>query len=262
MWAAYALADLEPEQAEHCEWHLAAGGDPGVLLIYRGFETPVLFALGSPERVQPLVAEIGNEKRLYVAVRPEIGLPLRRAGYEIHGEKRMLRMVLDPGAFRPERDPSCSRLKLRDRHALAELYADGEQTGEAPAFFQESMLAFGVYYGIREGDALVAAAGTHVLAHSTSVAAIGNVYTRRDRRGLGLARRVTAAVAAELLEQSMRTIVLNVEAGNAAAVAVYGRLGFERYCDFLEGAAMLGPSGATSASSATPRAPSRGGPER
>ena len=102
------------------------------------------------------------------------------------------------------------------------------------------MLRHGVYYGIREGVAIVAAAGTHVLAERESVAGIGNVYTRRDRRGRGLGAQVSGAVTAELLRLGVRTVVLNVDENNAAALRVYQGLGFERYCEYREGTAILG----------------------
>ena len=112
--------------------------------------------------------------------------------------------------------------------------------GESPAFFTPGMLRHGVYYGVREGGAIVAAAGTHVLAERESVAAIGNVYTRRDRRGRGLGAQVSGAVVTELLGLGIRTIVLNVAESNAAAMRVYERLGFERYCEYREGICRAG----------------------
>jgi ribosomal protein S18 acetylase RimI-like enzyme len=129
------------------------------------------------------------------------------------------------------------RLGATDLEALRRLYADGEATGEAPDFFFPSMLAQGVFFGHRESGELVAAAGTHLVAPEESVAAVGNVYTRRDRRGRGLATRATSAVVSELLRQGLRTIALNVERRNATAIRIYERLGFFRYCAFCEGLA-------------------------
>jgi predicted GNAT family acetyltransferase len=63
------------------------------------------------------------------------------------------------------------------------------------------------------------------------------VYTRRDRRGRGLASRLTSAVTAELLSVGIRLIALNVSQHNSTAIRVYERLGFQRYCPFIEGLA-------------------------
>lgn len=248
-WAAYALADLTPEHRDYCEWRCAADGAPALLLVYRAFDVPVLVAVGPAEQTRPLLAEVAAESRFYLSARPDFLPALRDAGYEVRNEKAMWRMVLPPGRFQPPNPFEASmgqkisggtrleRLGPADHAALRELYADGAATGETPEFFTAAMLETGAYYGARENGALIAAAGTHVLAPSESVAAIGNVYTRRDRRGRGWAGRVTAAVAADLLRRGLRTIVLNVARGNAAAIRAYQRLGFAHAYDFCEGLA-------------------------
>src|SRR5262245_17950415 len=108
----------------------------------------------------------------------------------------MLRMRLDSGrlALPAAVDPRVRMLVARDLPAHRELYADGDASGEAPDFFLDTMLDDGAYRGVFEGSGLVAAAGTHVVARQAGVAAIGNVYVRRDRRDTGLGRAVTAAV--------------------------------------------------------------------
>jgi len=89
---------------------------------------------------------------------------------------------------------------------------------------------------IYEGTALVAAAGTHLLAREEGAAAIGNVYTRHDRRGRGLGRLTTSAVLGEL--SGVETIGLNVRADHEAALHLYESLGFARHCQFYEALAM------------------------
>lgn len=240
-WAVYALADLAPELSALAEWHIASQGRPGLLLVYRGFRPPVLFAhlaqRGTLAELAPLLAEVADDPEFYLSVRPEVAGLLCDNGYQIHGEKRMLRMVVDPGRFIP-RGRAAVRLGPADYEALASLYADGDAAGERPLFFDAAMLRHGVYYGICESGVLVAAAGTHVLAEQEGVAGIGNVYTRRDRRGSGLGSEVTAAVTAELLRRRVGTVALNVSENNAAAIRVYERLGFARYCAYREGIAI------------------------
>src|SRR5258706_15624776 len=109
----------------------------------------------------------------------------------------MWRMVLDPASFeRPATD--AVRLSLADYPALLRLHGDGAAADEAPYFFAPYMVEQGVFYGLYEGTELVAAAGTHIVVPAEGVGAVGNVYTRRDRRGQGLARQVTGAVTHEL----------------------------------------------------------------
>jgi ribosomal protein S18 acetylase RimI-like enzyme len=98
------------------------------------------------------------------------------------------------------------------------------------------MVTDGVFHGIYEGAMLVAAAGTHVVARDEGAAAMGNIYTRRDRRGRGLGRLATAAVLGEL--SGVETIGLNVRADNEAALHLYESLGFARHCQFYEAIAI------------------------
>jgi ribosomal protein S18 acetylase RimI-like enzyme len=240
-WAAYALADLAPGFFEVCEWHALPGPDPALILLYRAFETPVLVTLGAPQAINVLLDEVSGEGELYLSVRPEV-LPLIKTRYVVKPEAAMWRMVLKPEAFRPfpPQTPT-AQLGPADLPALQQLYADGHQTGEAPDFFTPEMVEQGVFFGVREGKALVAAAGTHLYASAESVGTVGNVYTRRDRRGRGLAKLVTQAVAAKLLEMGLQTIVLNVAQPNSAAIRVYESLGFVRYCAFYEGLASKRP---------------------
>src|SRR5580700_10584236 len=95
-WAVYALADLAPEYSAFARWHLAADGRPALLLVYRGFDPPVLFAHGAAADLAPLLPEIAAERAFYLSMRPEAAALLRANSYEIHDEKAMWRMVLDP----------------------------------------------------------------------------------------------------------------------------------------------------------------------
>ena len=98
------------------------------------------------------------------------------------------------------------------------------------------MVSRGVFFGIYEQGQLVAAAGTHLVSRDEGAAAIGNIYTRRDRRGQGLGRVTTTAVMRELA--SLETVGLNVRADNGAALSLYESLGFERHCPFFEAVAV------------------------
>jgi ribosomal protein S18 acetylase RimI-like enzyme len=235
-WSVYALGDLAPGLFEHTTWH-ATDGDESLLMLFRAFDTPVLFTIGAPAGVAALLDEISAQRKLYLSVRPEI-LPLIHARYSVRHETLMWRMVLDRARF-TARPTSAARLALTDYPALTRLHADGEAAGEAPDFFAPYMVEQGVFYGIYEGQELVATAGTHLVAPSEGVAAVGNVYTRGDQRGRGLAGQVTSAVVAELLRLLPfgAIIALNVMQANAPAVKLYERLGFARHCGFYEGVA-------------------------
>lgn len=235
-WSVYALGDLAPGFCEHCLWFQPPDGAPALALLFSRFSTPVLFTIGGAAAVASMLDEIGCQPALYLHVRPEI-VPVLATRYRMVELKEMLRMVLDPRAFLPAPIQGAVRLGPADLGQLGLLYADGKETGEVPDFFFPSMLKDGVFFGIREAGELVAAAGTHLAVPSEGVAAVGNVYTRRDRRGCGLAARTTSAVVNELLRMNVATIALNVGRNNEVAIRVYERMGFLRYCVYYEGLA-------------------------
>jgi GNAT superfamily N-acetyltransferase len=234
-WSVYALGDLAPGYFEHSRWY--SRGTPALILLYQAVTPPVLFALGDPGEIAALAGEI-VEPSVYLHVLPAAGEALA-ARYRPVSLRPMLRMVLEPSRFRPEPAGDGERLGKADAARIERLYADGRESGESPDFFFPSMIENGVFFGACEGRELVAAAGTHLVAPEEGVAVIGNVYTRRDHRGRGHAGRLTSAVAAELLRRNVRLVALNVGLANTAAIRVYERLGFLRYCEYVEGLAEL-----------------------
>ncbi len=235
-WSVYALGDLAPGFFEHCAWFRSEAQPPALAMLFRGFSVPILFTLGPAASLASLLDEIAVAPSVYLHVRPEI-VPVLRKRYRIPHPKSMWRMVLELPKFRPARTSGVNRLVAADLPALNKLYADGKAAGEVPEFFFASMLEQGVFCGMREQNELVAVAGTHLVAPAEGVAAVGNIYVRRDRRGHGLAARVTTAVVNELLGMGIDIVALNVNQQNSSAIKVYERLGFARYGEFIEGTA-------------------------
>jgi RimJ/RimL family protein N-acetyltransferase len=139
----------------------------------------------------------------------------------------MVRMWVDRESFRPVLGEAV-RLDVADTRHLNRLYELGV-TSWLPA----EAVASGVYYGVRRGTRLVAAAGTHVISRRYGLAAVGNVFTQREMRGQGFAKMVTSAVTAELLETCPQ-VVLNVRADNPPALAAYRALGYREHVRFEE----------------------------
>ncbi len=233
-WSAYALGDLSPDFFEQCEWHVPAGANDALVMIFRGLEPPILFTYGDVPSIQRLLEEIEDLPTVSLHVRPDV-VGIVRARYQQCHIQTMWRMALSTSHYRPTPTGQAVRLGLNDLAALRRLYSDGEANGESPDFFVPSMLSRGIYFGIYESEGMVAAAGTHLITPEEGVGAVGNVYTRRDRRGLGHAGAVTSAVTNELLRIKLSTIILSVNQGNAPAIRVYERLGYTRYCSFCEG---------------------------
>jgi ribosomal protein S18 acetylase RimI-like enzyme len=221
-WSVYALADLSPTMFPKTLWF-----EPDLTLIVQDYGTAILFAMG-PGSVREALACVVGPVHLQVQ-RDALDEVARYA--TVSSPRLMWRMTWTGGLVRSA-SAVTSRLNASDLPALQALYADGESSGESPDFFFPSMVTNGVFYGIYEGAVLVAAAGTHLLSREEGAAAIGNVYTRHDRRGRGLGRLVTSAVLSELA--GVATIGLNVRADNDAGRHLYESLGFARHCEFYE----------------------------
>jgi GNAT superfamily N-acetyltransferase len=236
-WCAYAIGDLDPTRLPDCSWYGLDGDAETLVLLYRGFATPILFAIGDPERLAPVCAELDA---------PTVSLHVRREAldalaprYRTTEIKSMWRMTVSAASFRPVAVDGVAELDVADADAVDRLFADARDSGEEPPFYQPAMLGDGSFRGIWEGPDLVAVAGTHLFSPALGVCTIGNVYTRRDRRRRGLAARTTSAVVTRALAASVPTIVLNVSQANEAARRVYEQLGFRIHCDFVEGEARL-----------------------
>lgn len=226
-WSVYALGDLAPAMFPRTAWFA-----PDLTLVLRDYGTTILFAMGTGS-VREALDEVEGQVHLQVQ---EDALDVIRRHAHVSSAQRMLRLVWT-GQPLPAGSDATARLGARDVEALQRLYADGEASGESPDFFFPSMVTDGIFHGVRDGSGLVAAAGTHLVSCGEGVASIGNVYTRRDRRGRGLGRLVVSAVLGDLV--GVETIGLNVRADNVAAIHLYASLGFVRHCEFVEALAVV-----------------------
>lgn len=221
-WSVYALGDLAPPMFARTRWF-----EPDLTLILQDYGTTILFAMG-PGSVREALHGVEGPVHLQVQ-RDALDEIARHA--TVSSVKEMWRMIWT-GDRASSSTGVTTRLNANDVPALRALYADGEPDGESPDFFFPSMVTDGVFHGIYDGSDLVTVAGTHLVSREEGVAAIGNVYTRRDRRGRGLGRLVMNAVLGQLA--GIETIGLNVRTDNDAAIRLYESLGFVRHCQFFE----------------------------
>ena len=226
--AAYAICDLEDREFGKTRWGGAFDGDRLVALAleYTGLTPQPLFAMGRTEGIEAILRDIVRPRAAYVAVLPE-ALPAVETVYRVDPGPQMVRMWVDRGRFRPY-PADVRRLLPSDIGELNRLY----QLGFA-SWLPSSAIADGVYFGMRVGGKLVAAAGTHVISRDARLAVVGNVLTHVDYRGRGFATAVTGAVTAELLRTADQ-VVLNVRSDNPPALQAYRRLGYAEHVRFEE----------------------------
>jgi len=228
LFAAYAICDLEDREFAKTRWGGAFEGERLVALAleYSGITPQPLFVMGRADGIEAILHDVIRPRAAYVAALPD-ALPAVEASYRLEPGPQMVRMWVDRSRFRPY-PADVRRLLPSDIGELNRLY----QLGFA-SWLPSSSIADGVYFGVRLGGRLVAAAGTHVISREARLAVVGNVLTHVDYRGRGYATAVTGAVTAELLRTSDQ-VVLNVRSDNPPALQAYRRLGYAEHVRFEE----------------------------
>ena len=226
--AAYALCDLEEREFGRTRWGIAteAGQLISVVLEYGGLTPQPLFVMGDPEGISVILRDVIRPRLAYLAADAS-QLSVVERHYRIDFGPPMLRMAVNRHTFRPVAGPAIRLLPV-EIGDLNRLYGLG-----FTAWLPADSVASGVYYGIRAGNALVAAAGTHVISPQARLGVVGNVMTAPDHRGRGYAKITTSAVTAELL-RTCDEVVLNVRSDNPPAIATYRALGYTEYWRFEE----------------------------
>lgn len=225
-WSLYALADLDDGMYEHTEWW---GCGESIALVFRALTIRPIFLLADEDGCRELL-QVLPEPRGYLNIKPEL-LDAAAGVYEYRERHEMIRMFLDESVHHED---SAELLGPADREDIEELFATGNGGGTGFAAFQ---LQTGLFRGIRKNGELLAAGGVHIVSESESVAGVGNIFTRPDARGRGLAQKVTSSIVAALRHAGIRTIGLNVEHTNTPAIRAYERVGFRSRFRYYEGVA-------------------------
>jgi predicted GNAT family acetyltransferase len=129
------------------------------------------------------------------------------------------------------------RLTENDLEDMLGLYEEGYPGN----WFNARMLQTRQYFGLRIESRLVSVAGIHVYSEKYKVAALGNIVTHPDYRGKGFGKAATAGLCQSLSEH-VDNIGLNVKADNAAAIALYEKLGFQIVSSYYELVVLNHPS--------------------
>lgn len=224
-YAAFAVGHLDGELFGDARYWTAEGpsGERAVVMHAGGRLGRMSVIAGAPAGAAAALSLHPGPRRGYLGACAPEHLPAVRRVHDLGGLLTMRRMTVSASAFAPAPAPGgVRRLRGGDAPALNALYA----SGGGPTGYRREHLEQGVYYGAFGGGELVAAAGTHLVAPGAGVAVVGNVFTREDRRGQGLATRATSAVTAELLGRGCRLVALTVDPANAPAIRAYERLGY------------------------------------
>jgi ribosomal protein S18 acetylase RimI-like enzyme len=232
----YAIGDLDDFFWPHTTWYaLREGGQVRQLvLLYTGQPLPTVLAYAEEpagpmrELLRDLVRVL--PRRFYAHLTEGLADALAD-DYRVRPHGAFHKMGLTDRSRAAGLDGSeAVALSAADTDDLLALYGAGYPGN----WFVPRMLQTGFYFGIRRGGALVSAAGVHVYSRPYKVAALGNITTRPDARGQGLATAVTVRLCQELLRAGVECVGLNVKADNRSAIACYEKVGFERVADYRE----------------------------
>lgn len=232
----YALGDLDDVFWPHTIWFALRDGGRvrQLVLLYTDCSMPTVLAYAEPP-VGPLRDLLGGlrvllPRRFYAHLTDGVADVLAD-DYRIQAHGAYHKMGLtDPSRLAAIDGAEAVALTPADNEDLQALY----KASYPGNFFVPRMLETGAYFGVRRGPALVSVAGVHVYSPHYKVAALGNITTRPDVRGQGLATTATARLCRELLRAGIEHVGLNVRADNHSAAACYKKLGFEWVADYGE----------------------------
>jgi ribosomal protein S18 acetylase RimI-like enzyme len=149
-------------------------------------------------------------------------------GWQIRRDARMLVMAWAgaappddaPPDDAPPDDDAADAVRLT-HHDVTQMCALAELTRPGP--FDVRTIDFGEYFGVFDGDRLIAMAGERM--HDRHLREVSGICTHPEAQGRGLARRLTALVVRRALARG-ETPFLHVVAANARAITLYERMGF------------------------------------
>jgi ribosomal protein S18 acetylase RimI-like enzyme len=216
---AYMVGDLAEPYWSNAEFYGAFEGSllQGVVLKYKPIDPPPMISAGNAEAVAAIYTHLADTTPALFYHAANEHLDAIRAHYRINEGKQLehYRMICTAEAFTPLDDPRPRRLNAVD-------WPDLENLMQPPPEILSSM----PFYGIAEGDQLIAMAGTHIFSPETGIGVVGWVYTHPDYRGRGYAARCTSAVTSEFFREGLTLAALNVRQDNAPAIRAYTKLGF------------------------------------
>jgi ribosomal protein S18 acetylase RimI-like enzyme len=231
----YSIGDLDERFQPYTQWHglKKSGKLLAVICIYTSTDTPTVMALAEDgdENITELLENTIQFLPDFFQAHLSPGLEKLFADShctELNASHYKM-SLLDRGLIESVNADEVVRLDSDDIPMLLELYSESYPGN----WFEPEMLELNRYFGIKEGGRLLSAAGTHVYSPSYKAAAIGNITTHPEFRGLGLGAKVTAGLGRMLLSEGMR-VGLNVKMSNPAAVTCYRNVGFSICAEFGE----------------------------
>jgi hypothetical protein len=218
----YQIGDLDDFYWDYTIWFGLEKKEniTAIALLYTAPDPPVLLALASENGLDYIKKLINTSlhilpSRFYSHLTP---------GLEIELEHKF--KLVSHGKYQ--------KMLLSDKSIVSEIYINGvvnltqNDKHDIKKLFEES-------YPDNSFDPrmLISISGIHVFSKKYRVAALGNITTHPDFRGLGYGQKITAHLCKTLLKH-VNLIGLNVRVDNSTAIKCYKNLGFEIVAPYME----------------------------
>jgi GNAT superfamily N-acetyltransferase len=196
------------------------------------------FYASGPEAVSGMAEHLVELGRLPVYAagnRSHVEIFLRELGERGPGESKVIesRYMVLRGEVRPSEPAGRARAATPDDlEVLVSMGVDFGREAFGRNVMARDVLAQMLTYQVTEGAAVVVEDGGRIVSKAEATAArphsalVGGVYTLPEARGRGFSTTCIAALCEGLLTQ-VGAVGLNVFDGNAPALAVYRKTGFE-----------------------------------
>lgn len=238
----YSIGDLDDFFWPDTAWYgWEQGGEiQAIALLYTASADPTLLALSDQQDVMwELLRSIFHvlPERFEAHLSPTVAEAVERQ-CKIESNGKHFKMGLINTSLLHDID--CSQVISLTEDDLDDMLGLYEESYPSN-WFNARMLQTKQYFGLRLKNRLVSVAGIHVYSETFKVAALGNIVTHPDYRGKGFGKAVTAGLCRSLFEH-VENIGLNVKTDNAAAIALYEKLGFEIVSTYYEFMVLNHPS--------------------
>jgi ribosomal protein S18 acetylase RimI-like enzyme len=177
--------------------------------------------LGCADPEHPDFARLANHCEVGDSFYVDIWSGAAPDGWRIEKEASMFKMVWD--APIPAEDAAPDAIPLRPEHA-SEAVELARLTNPGPFGIRTPEL--GEYFGYFDGGRLIAMAGERLCAGELHE--VSGICTHPDFQGRGLAKKLTLKLVRRQMQRGKRPF-LHVMSHNAAARALYERIGFRNY---------------------------------
>lgn len=223
----YSLGDLDDFFWNYTTWYALkeAAELKAIILMYTGLSLPTLLALADDiAALKALLSSVVHllPRRFYAHLSPGLEDIINESFHlESYGEHYKMGLK-DMSSLETLDVSMVAPLRVDDLAMITKLY----ELSYPGNWFDPRMLETGQYFGIKDGDELLSIAGIHVYSPRYKVAALGNITTHPNYRGVGFGKAVTAKLCLALSE-TVEHIGLNVKKDNRRAVSLYKKLDFE-----------------------------------